>query len=1177
MRKKKALFVSMLVVALSVNLVSVAAAEEIDDVTNVGISEKNSNFNEKEQENDEVTENVEIKENPAEESELENKSIEEPTDMDENANVIPALDENGYVEEYAEQSRAITGQIVNFNTKGFSGVTSYTETDTGISGYTCGAYGADAIYLGRSGTKIKFMLSGVIGEVSASDVQIVSTTAVKSLSHYIVSGGRLYHKIATNLNNSDYGSTLDQGPAPLYLNEGIKYYSYDGHYFYTEENFDTMASDYNNGTRNYSVNSSEPYYNYFQYLPLRSQTNYSVSEINNMINGRTLSTSKMYNLGNVFIDKQNTYGVNALLAAGLAANESAWGNSNIAQTKNNLFGLNAVDTSPGQSANYYSSTENCVKDFAETFMSKQYLNPQDWKYFGGYLGNKASGINVKYASDPYWGEKAANVAWSLDKSGGNKDLNKYTIGIKDTIGTEHTALNIRNNGNTSSNIVFNTGEQSNQAFIILDEENGFYKLQSDPVLNETRTSINGTSGQYNYEKMYVYGSKQYISKVSSGKEQQWDINGINSSVSTPQTLGNEVKLSANVSGNTNGLQYKFVWMKNNWKEWGVIQDFSTVTTTVWKPNLGGNYTLYVDVKDSSGKTKTVTLNFGIKNWGISEIQTNLESPQKKKTSIQISPQIQGDKSNLQYKYVWMKDNWKEWGVIQNFSTQENATWKPTVSGEYVIYVDVKDEEGFIVSKTKQYSICDKMWSINGIDFEKDSPQEFGTNIKVSVNMKNAEKDNQYKFVWMKDNWKEWGVIQNYSSKEYTQWSPENIGLYTIYVDVKDSDGNEEHYNTKYNIVQGKWEIENIVTSPDSLQKKGEAIEIEAKITGNKAGLQYKFVWMKDNWKEWGVIQNLSFKSTAKWIPKSIGNYKIYVDVKDLTGMQTTEIISYEVTEKGWRYVSIETNQEEKIEIGTKVKIIPRILGNTEKLEYKYVWMKDNWKEWGVIKDFCSESSIFWTPTEPGEYYIYADVRAAGEKMAESYRTKVTVKAGEWEIAGLIFDEDSPQAVGNDIGLTAKIIGNKTGLQYKFVWMKDNWKEWGVIQKTGSSLRTIWSPKEAGDYKIYLDVKDVAGVARTYITEYKIEDWIINVSPKTGEKLGETVTISLEGIEHNKNMEYKYVWMKDNWKEWGVIQDFSEKQIAKWIPQEGGNYSIYVDVKNKKDNTMKTKIIKYDIK
>ena len=121
-----------------------------------------------------------------------------------------------------------------------------------------------------------------------------------------------------------------------------------------------------------------------------------------------------------------------MLAVGVAANESAWGSSWIAQNKNNLFGLNAIDTSPGQSANYFASPTQCVNEFTETFLSKGYMNPQDWRYFGGFLGNKASGVNVKYASDPYWGEKAANVAWSLDKANGNRDAGKYTIGVKDT-------------------------------------------------------------------------------------------------------------------------------------------------------------------------------------------------------------------------------------------------------------------------------------------------------------------------------------------------------------------------------------------------------------------------------------------------------------------------------------------------------------------------------------------------------------------------------------------------------------------------------------------------------------------------------------------------------------------------------------------------------------------------
>ena len=52
--------------------------------------------------------------------------------------------------------------------------------------------------------------------------------------------------------------------------------------------------------------------------------------------------------------------------------------------------------------------------FANGWRSKGYLYPKDYRYNGGFLGNKASGLNVKYASDPYWGEKAANIVWRLD-------------------------------------------------------------------------------------------------------------------------------------------------------------------------------------------------------------------------------------------------------------------------------------------------------------------------------------------------------------------------------------------------------------------------------------------------------------------------------------------------------------------------------------------------------------------------------------------------------------------------------------------------------------------------------------------------------------------------------------------------------------------------------------------
>ena len=469
------------------------------------------------------------------------------TGMDEEGNVAEISDEVGLVEVDLQSN---DGKIVNFNTKG-AVVTSYTEAGTGNSGYTCGAYGADAAYLGTENGKVKFMLSGVTGLVDASEVQVVNVNSASSVSYYIVNGGRLIHNVTTNITKNYYATSLDNGPAPSYLAEGVQYYSYDGHYFYTRDRFSNMLDDYVSGVRTNAVNASAPYYNYYQYLPLRSKTTYSAAQLNEIINSKA-SGYKMSNTGNAFTNYQNTYGVNALIAVGIAANESAWGKSSIAQEKNNLFGLNAVDTSPGQSANSYPSVDSCIKTFAETYMSKQYLNPKNWVYSGGYLGNKASGMSVRYASDPYWGEKNANVAWMIDKIYGNKDSGRYTIGIKDTIGNEHTDLNVRTEATTSSTAIYTTKNYSNQAFVVMDSGNGsFYKIQSDAALTTNRTAIS-SAGNYDFSNMYAYISSDYIKIVSNGSENPNDSpsvpdnSGDKDAIVVPAELAGAIQYSAHV-------------------------------------------------------------------------------------------------------------------------------------------------------------------------------------------------------------------------------------------------------------------------------------------------------------------------------------------------------------------------------------------------------------------------------------------------------------------------------------------------------------------------------------------------------------------------------------------------------------------------------------------------------
>ncbi|MGC4019354.1 MAG: S-layer homology domain-containing protein [Muricomes sp.] len=307
--------------------------------------------------------------------------------------------------------------------------------------------------------------------------------------------------------------------APSYLAEGGQYYSYDGHYFYASNKYEVMLNDYKNSTRANSINSQNPYYNYYQFLPMRSTSVYSASDIDGILarTGNLSGDSKMNGIGGALTSNQNTYGVNALLIAGIAGNESAWGKSDYARQRNNLFGLAAIDSNP-DNAYSFSSVSNCIKDFAETYMSTWWLNPSNWRYFGGFVGDKGSGINVKYASDPYWGEKAAANAWLLDGIGGSKDQYMYTVAIKDTLSSSHQNLAVRTGSNASAAVIYTTGTQSNTSFLLPEgtAQNGFYKIMSDGVLNNSRTSVDGSTGNYNFSTMYGYIASNSVIIVNKG-------------------------------------------------------------------------------------------------------------------------------------------------------------------------------------------------------------------------------------------------------------------------------------------------------------------------------------------------------------------------------------------------------------------------------------------------------------------------------------------------------------------------------------------------------------------------------------------------------------------------------------------------------------------------------------
>lgn len=289
--------------------------------------------------------------------------------------------------------------------------------------YVNHSYVDDAPIIADSGNSAQILVSGYTGWInkntSASeyDMVVVPLNQAINPSYYYAENGELKHFISSNLTGSG-GHSISIGKAPSYFVPGVKYLSYDGLYFYDGSNIqnglNNLMDDYKRGTRGNAINAGNPQYTYYNYLPYRSKTVYSAEELNRFIDNNTEGHSKLRGIGGALKDAEQKYGVNAILTLGVAINESGWGLSKISQEKNNLFGIKAFDSNVS-GASSFNSPSDSVYEFAKNYISRGYADPTDWRYFGGFLGNKKHGANVKYASDPFWGEKASQHTFTVDR------------------------------------------------------------------------------------------------------------------------------------------------------------------------------------------------------------------------------------------------------------------------------------------------------------------------------------------------------------------------------------------------------------------------------------------------------------------------------------------------------------------------------------------------------------------------------------------------------------------------------------------------------------------------------------------------------------------------------------------------------------------------------------------
>lgn len=113
-----------------------------------------------------------------------------------------------------------------------------------------------------------------------------------------------------------------------------------------------------------------------------------------------------------FVDNCRLWNIDQVYLLAHAILESAWGTSNIATQKNNLFGYMAYDSDPFNSAKPFPNFEEAIA-FQAKFVSTQYLTSSG-KFYGG--SPTLSGMNKKYATSKTWADSIARIATALSNT-----------------------------------------------------------------------------------------------------------------------------------------------------------------------------------------------------------------------------------------------------------------------------------------------------------------------------------------------------------------------------------------------------------------------------------------------------------------------------------------------------------------------------------------------------------------------------------------------------------------------------------------------------------------------------------------------------------------------------------------------------------------------------------------
>ncbi|WP_090088947.1 triple tyrosine motif-containing protein [Clostridium uliginosum] len=456
-----------------------------------------------------------------------------------------------------------------------------------------------------------------------------------------------------------------------------------------------------------------------------------------------------------------------------------------------------------------------------------------------------------------------------------------------------------------------------------------------------------------------------------------------------------------------------------------------------------------------------------------------------------------------------------------------------------------------------------------IIFDKEKPQNKGTEISILSEINKKTADIEYKFIIGSNGI--WNTIQDFSDDNKCLWKPKSEGEYIIMVQAREKNGKKSFdYLAKENyLISNKNPIkfiENVSVDKNDLMI-GDKCSIKVKAT--EEDLLYRF-YVK-GYQGWDPIIDYTKDNTLLYTannagekeflieckkPNSNENFDDYITIKiNVSDIEKLEITNFKCTNNN-------------LIIGEDLRFYVETEGPTNRtILYKFYKISKEGKA-TCIQDYSTKENVTYKEEKSGEYKILCFVKDIFSDKEYDDRAVILYKVKSYKdikIKGFSADLNSPQVVGTDIKFKIVAEGG-SNLVYRYKVKGSHEEDSGFIRND----EYLWNTNEAGNYEVTVFVKDAS-----YQGEYECFEKIDFNIEKKGDKpvkildvvvdkertiiIGEQVNIMVTA-EGGTRLNYSFIVYKDKKKVENAV--YSKANWVNFIPEEKGDYEIEINVKDR---------------